>query len=64
MNKTEKILQVALLYFLSILHSPLTLIRFFVCLVLIVDEWCDKTINNWLDKTNKEIIEEEKTTQS
>lgn len=38
----------AFLYVLAILHLPWTLIRVAVCFVLIVDLWCDRTIENWL----------------
>lgn len=47
-----------LLYTLTILHSPLTLVRVFVATVIMIDLWCDKTINDYLKGVEKEIEEE------
>ena len=47
-----------LLYALTILHSPLTLVRVFVATVIMIDLWCDKTINDYLKGVEKEIEEE------
>lgn len=53
-----KILNKILLYTLTILHSPFTIVRVFVATVIMVDLWCDKTINNYLKGVEKEIEEE------
>ena len=43
------------LYTASILHIPWTIIRVIISITLLVDLWCDKVINNWLENLNKEI---------
>lgn len=53
-----KILSKILLYILTILHTPFTLVRVFVATVIMIDLWCDKTINNYLNGVEKEIKKE------
>ena len=49
-----------LLYTLTLLHTPFTLIRVLVAFVLLIDLWCDKIINEYLNGVEKEIEEETK----
>jgi len=44
-----------LLYISALLHLPWTLIRVVVALTILVDLWCDKTIDNWLKKVDNEL---------
>ena len=47
----------ALLYGLTILHIPFTVIRTLICVVIIVDGWCDKIIDEMLKSvTNKKTL--------
>jgi hypothetical protein len=43
-----------LLYILALIHLPWTLIRVLVSFTLLVDAWCDKTINNFLKENAKD----------
>jgi hypothetical protein len=50
----KHILTKLLLYTLALMHLPLTLVRVLVSFVLLVDAWCDKTINNFLKENAKD----------
>ncbi len=52
-----KLLNKFLLYTLTLLHTPFTLIRVVVASVLLIDLWCDKIINEYLNGVEKEIEE-------
>jgi|TARA_B110000858_G_scaffold5698_1_gene6404 hypothetical protein len=43
-----------LLYTLTLLHTPFTLIRVVVASVLLIDLWCDKIINEYINGVEKE----------
>lgn len=38
------------LYPLVLIHLPWTIIRFIIASTLLIDAWCDKVINNWLEE--------------
>jgi hypothetical protein len=54
-----RILKKILLYTGALLHLPFTLVRVVVASTLLVDLWCDKIINNWLNEVEKELKDEE-----
>ena len=54
-----KILEKILLYTLTLIHIPFTLISVVVASTLLVDLWCDKTINGWINEVEKELKDEE-----
>ena len=47
-NKEQKLksLHKILLYFITIIHFPITVIRVFIAITIKVDLWCDKVIHN------------------
>ncbi len=53
-----KTLKKILLYTVTLIHLPWTIFRVVVACVLLVDLWCDKVINNWLKEVEKELKEE------
>ncbi len=53
-----KTLKTILVYVLALICLPWTLFRVIVSCVLLVDSWCDKVMNNWLKALNKELKEE------
>jgi hypothetical protein len=53
-----KTLKKILLYTATLIHLPWTIFRVIVACVLLVDSWCDKIINNWLNEVDKELNEE------
>jgi len=54
-----RILKLILLYTGTLAHLPFTLVRVVVASTLLVDLWCDKTINKWLKEVEKELKDEE-----
>lgn len=54
-NKGQKIklLDKLLLYFITIIHFPFTLIRVFIAVIIKVDAWCDKVIYNIISETRE-----------
>lgn len=53
-----KTLKKILLYTATLIHLPWTIFRVVIACVLLVDSWCDKVINNWLNGVDKELKEE------
>ena len=49
----EHILTKILLYTLALIHLPCTLVRVLVSLTLLIDAWCDKTINKFIKENAK-----------
>ena len=54
-----RILKLILLYTGALAHLPFTLVRVVVASTLLVDLWCDRTINKWLNEVEKELKDEE-----
>jgi hypothetical protein len=48
-----------LLYVGAIAHLPFTLVRVVVASTLLIDLWCDKTINGWLKQVENELKSED-----
>jgi len=47
-------------YVLAILHTPWTLIRTLVALIVRLDGWCDHEIYGFINGVKRELKEEEK----
>lgn len=54
-----KIIKKILLYVYALLHIPFTLVRVAVAATLLIDLWCDKIINGWIDQVENELKSEE-----
>ena len=54
-----RIIKKILLYVGTLLHLPFTLVRVVVATTLLIDLWCDKTINVWLEQVENELKSEE-----
>ena len=53
-----KTLKTILVYVLALICLPWTLFRVVIASILLVDSWCSKVINNWLKEVNKELKQE------
>tara|TARA_R110002049_G_scaffold230109_4_gene402274 strand:- start:459 stop:626 length:168 start_codon:yes stop_codon:yes gene_type:complete len=54
-----RIIKKILLYVGALLHMPFTLVRVAVATTLLIDLWCDKVINGWLEQVENELKDEE-----
>ena len=54
-----KLFKKILLYSFALLYTPICLIRVVVACIISIDARCDKIINEYLSRVEKEIEEEE-----
>lgn len=54
-----RIIKRVFLYVVVLLHIPITIVRAVVSTTLLVDLWCDKVIDKWLNDVDKELNNEE-----
>jgi hypothetical protein len=54
-NKGQKLKQLhkLLLYFITIIHLPLTLIRLLISIIIKIDLWCDKVIDSMISDSSE-----------